>query len=441
MLSVNITMYKKIRLLTIVSLCWMYNLQAQTENSPYSRYGLGDQLTSQPILNRAMGGITSAYWDYNSVNFSNPASYSRLPLTTFDFGLEINSRTLREINPPRKFTGTSPIISYVQVGVPLIKNKWGLNIGLRPLTRINYKIENAIKQPHLTYDSTYTLYEGFGGSNEVYVGTGYGIKNFSAGINVGYLFGSKHYRTQTSFINDTVLLYKSNHEKKANYGGLFVNAGVQWSFLINKEKDKATWLKLGANGRLKRNFKATKDYIVETFEEGVNGNARIDSVYEEINVAGKVIYPSSFTTGIVLDRIGKWLVGADFSTTKWSDYRFFGEKDELRDSWKFSLGAQIIPNAAKGKTYLSQVAYRAGFNFGKDYVNAQNKDLSVWAVSFGAGFPMRRTAYSNQFSVINTTFEFGQRGNSNKNLIRENFFRISFGLTLSDVWFVQRKYD
>jgi hypothetical protein len=42
--------------------------------------------------------------------------------------------------------------------------------------------------------------------------------------------------------------------------------------------------------------------------------------------------------------------------------------------------------------------------------------------------------------VINTAFEFGQRGN-NSNVIRENFFKISLGLTLSDVWFIKRKYE
>ena len=59
----------------------------------------------------------------------------------------------------------------------------------------------------------------------------------------------------------------------------------------------------------------------------------------------------------------------------------------------------------------------------------------------GAGFPIRKwRAYDNQYTNINTTFEFGKRGNKNNN-ITESFFRLSLDLNLSDVWFIKRKYD
>ena len=81
----------------------------------------------------------------------------------------------------------------------------------------------------------------------------------------------------------------------------------------------------------------------------------------------------------------------------------------------------------------------AGFHFGQDYIKVDN-DLPMWGVSLGLGLPMRRQNYSNQSSIINTTFEFGQRGN-NANPIRENYFRVGIGLNLSDIWFIKRKYD
>jgi hypothetical protein len=88
---------------------------------------------------------------------------------------------------------------------------------------------------------------------------------------------------------------------------------------------------------------------------------------------------------------------------------------------------------------LSYVAYRAGFNYGKDYIKI-DKDLPVWSVTAGASFPMRKAAYTNQFSMINLGLEFGQRGNK-ENLVRENFFRLSVGLSLSDIWFIKRQYE
>lgn len=46
------------------------------DNSPYSRYGIGDLTSTTNINNRGMGGITAGYTDQLSVNFNNPASYS-----------------------------------------------------------------------------------------------------------------------------------------------------------------------------------------------------------------------------------------------------------------------------------------------------------------------------------------------------------------------------
>ena len=74
----------------------VHRSQAQ-ENSPYSRYGLGDLIPQQNILNRAMGGISTAYADYSTVNFANPASYAELKITSFDIGLDYNSRTLKAL--------------------------------------------------------------------------------------------------------------------------------------------------------------------------------------------------------------------------------------------------------------------------------------------------------------------------------------------------------
>ena len=66
-------MCKKIKLLVITGILGITLVHAQTENSPYSRYGLGDQLPAMNLLNRAIGGITAAYNDPITVNFVNLA--------------------------------------------------------------------------------------------------------------------------------------------------------------------------------------------------------------------------------------------------------------------------------------------------------------------------------------------------------------------------------
>ena len=427
-----ITLSRFTVLVALISGCCL-QLSAQ-ENSPYSRYGLGDQVPTGNIINRAMGGVSAGYFDYQSINFTNPASYSKLRVTTFDLGFEVDNRTLREPNNTKKFTAASANISYVQLGIPLVpKRSWGLNFGLRPITRVNYKI---LTKERNTIDSLGTIYEGTGGAYDVFVGTGIAIKNFSIGVNLAYSFGTKDYSTRRTFLNDSLLYYQSNYETKSTFGGFTFQGGAQYSAKLAK----TTWLRLGASGQLERKLHANRDIVRETFEYDANGALfTIDSVSHQNNLSGTVTYPSSFNAGFVIDKENEWLVGLDYTSTNWSHYQFFGEKDPLQNSWQFKAGGQWTPDLIRGKNYWSRVTYRAGFFFGKDYIKADT-DLPILGVTAGAAFPIRRTSYTNQFTVINTAFEVGRRGNDN-NKIRENFFRISVGLSLSDLWFIKRKYE
>src|SRR5574338_693338 len=143
MRSVSITNCRKLILLSSIFLV-KYGAVSAQENSPYSRYGLGDIVPGQNIVNRAMGGAAASYYDPVTVNFVNPASYARLKYTTFDVGLDYTGRTLKATNPVRTLNSGYLIPSYIQVGFPLSKkNNWGMNIGMRPLTRINYELQQV----------------------------------------------------------------------------------------------------------------------------------------------------------------------------------------------------------------------------------------------------------------------------------------------------------
>jgi hypothetical protein len=81
-----------------------------------------------------------------------------------------------------------------------------------------------------------------------------------------------------------------------------------------------------------------------------------------------------------------------------------------------------------------------GFYYGPDYIKVNN-NLPEYGITLGAGFPLklRKGYYETQSSILNTTIEMGKRGDSKSNLT-ENLFRISFGLSLGDLWFQRAKY-
>src|SRR4051794_1958339 len=83
------------------------------ENSPSSRYGLGNLFSAQHVANRGMAGLSTPYVDAQSVNFYNPASYSGLKVVTFDVGIAISNQTLHSANPTAKYSATNFTPSYV----------------------------------------------------------------------------------------------------------------------------------------------------------------------------------------------------------------------------------------------------------------------------------------------------------------------------------------
>lgn len=435
------------------------------DNSPYTRYGLGDIVPSTNINSRSMGGIAAGYNDFLSINFNNPASYGSFQVAReltskkmqygraiLDVGINLENRTLREPNNIGKFTASNFLFSHVQVGVPLRSN-WGLSFGLRPVTRVSYKVISREKliDPNTgqSIDTAQTLNTGDGGAYLASIGIGHKINlgtysAISLGVNGGYLFGKKDISSRRSIFNDSLEYNSGNFQTKTSYGNLFANAGFQ--FLTRIKKD--LYLTVGAYGNWKQELNARQDIIRETyfFDEN-SGNVRLDSVSVKNDVKGKITYPSNYTAGFVLEKEvnlsenkGGWLVGVDFSQNKWSEYRFFGQADPtVQDKWELRVGGQLRP--VPKTNYFSNVAYRAGFFIGEDYVKVQNK-LPLLGFTLGAGLPIRNynRQVIGQATIINLGLEFIKRGN-NDNLLKENLFRLSVGFSLSDFWFVRKKYE
>lgn len=462
MQSVNLIITKKINTLhsfrlTLTGLLFIiYSAAFSQDNSPYSRYGIGDLVPPTHIIGRSMGGISAGYNNLLSINFNNPASFSTFQTfrelkskkimsgrAMLDIGINFENRTLKEPSF-EKYGATNALFSYVQVGVP-IKTNWGLSFGLRPVSRISYKINSLekLKDPitQQPIDSAITQFEGDGGAYLASMGTGFKIGNLSLGINAGYLFGKKEYKTKRILLNDTVDYQKAKYETKTTFGNLHFSIGTQYLAKLNKDVS----LTLGAYGNWGQHLKATKDIIRETFTyDATIGDSRVDSVYDQRDIKGKILLPASYTVGFVIEKpaIAKkagWLFGIDFTNQAWSNYRFYGQTDSVQNSWQLRTGAEIRPAATRN--YFSYVAYRFGFFIGPDYIRIKEK-LPQLGITFGMGLPVANYNLQSrsQATIINLALEYSKRGNNN-NSLRENMFRIAVGFSLSDIWFVKRKYE
>ncbi len=64
------------------------DLSAQnTISSPYTKYGIGEMNLYTNAINASMGGVGYAMRRNNMVNFKNPASYSDVDTTSFDYDI------------------------------------------------------------------------------------------------------------------------------------------------------------------------------------------------------------------------------------------------------------------------------------------------------------------------------------------------------------------
>ena len=113
---------KIIRLTPFLGLvCFITPTQAQI-NSPFSRYGLGNEiLNNQNVNSQAMGGFSAAYTPSmnsnfgQSININNPATYGAIFMTTFDLGISYTSNTLKSTTPIARYNSAYLVPNYLAI--------------------------------------------------------------------------------------------------------------------------------------------------------------------------------------------------------------------------------------------------------------------------------------------------------------------------------------
>jgi len=452
-------------LLIFSTLCLNSGVIAQ-DNSPYSRYGIGDLVPQTNIFTRGMGGLSAGYIDNFSVNFSNPASFASFQSfrerkskkmasgrAVADFGVNVDRRNLFQPGTGNEFQASNALFSYVQVGMPL-RQGWGMGFGIRPISRVSYNIfrTERLYDPVTgnNIDSAITVFQGDGGAYLANIGTGFSIyqrerkgleEKLSVGFQVGYLFGRKDFTSRRSMLNDSILYAQANYQTLTNFSNIVFTGGFQYRIPLTSKMS----ITLGGYGTPGVRLNARQDRVRETYRYNESaGNLRVDSVLDQRDVKGSVEMPLSYTVGFMLQKFatpnkeGGWMFGVDYSETRWDDYRFFGQTDSVRSNWSLRVGGQWSP--IPKRNYFSNIAYRAGLVFGPDYIRVGNS-LSQLGFSLGMGLPVPISRQApNQVTFVNIALEMNRRGNDT-NLLRENLFRFSLGFSLSDIWFAKRRYD
>lgn len=429
------------------------------DNSPYSRLGIGDLTDQFFAAQGGMGGLGAAFHDSYHMNIANPASLARLREAAFEVGLYSEYNVLTDATGQNDRLKTwNGNLRYLSLGFPLKnpinevldqkkkKVRWGMNFTLLPYSNVNYNIQTLTEQ---TIGDTLTSVnfsnQGSGGTYKIMWGNAVNIKNFSAGINLGYFFGKIE--------NDKIVTFPDFQFSNDNYftddflvGGFTWNLGVQYDHVLATKKDSnepTEFITVGLSGNSRNKFNLTRDRFWSTRNLGIGTLDTISSVSGSETSETTGYLPGEVAIGLMYTKVNRLRLGIDFKYQSWSEYinDLVAAADLNRDDenvWRLGIGGEYVPDARSYNKYLKKVRYRFGAFYSKDPRSVQDDHLLKYGATVGFGLPV--ILPQGKKSFVNLAFEVGQIGLADA--LRRTYFKINLGFTLNDnTWFFKRKFN
>lgn len=435
---------------TLIAQVNSQNIRPKT-NSPISRFGLGNLDNNYFTAAGSMGGFSAAFIDPYHLNLANPASLSFLRSTAFEVGMDAQYSIL-EGSDQTTDNFLSGNLKYLALGFPIknplnqaldrVNSPWqfGSAISITPYSNVGYDINTTDGNDET--GSILNVLKGTGGTYRLNWGGGARYKNFAVGVNLGYHFG-QIINSRLVVFDTLANSYFTEFRDDISIGGFVWSAGVQYVYefkKLDKEGKQVPAGKriiVGAYGNSSQSFNTTSTSFIKR-ENPFNNFIPADTLSFETDIKGTGTLPTEMTFGVAYEAGGKMRIGADYSMGLWSEYENEIKPDKLLDSWRLSIGGEYIPNAISYNNYFQRVHYRAGFFTGLDPRSVQSEQLKFTGITFGVGLPIIMTR--QRVSFVDLGFEFGQFGA--KDILTENYFKFTLGLTLNDnSWFFKRKFN
>lgn len=413
--------------LVFSGLCSLQAVGQGLGNTPYSTYGIGERFSDAFAGQQMMGGAGVSYSNGLFINNLNPALIARNRITTLEVGTLIQSKQLKEGNLQQNVVGGN--LNYLAMAFP-INSRWTSSINYMPYSYLDYNNRRFNTIPGEVFSSL-TEYKGSGGMNKVSFVNGFRVyKNLYAGVSASYLFGNLTREVSTQTLrgdgNDYTLLF-TDIDQQRNF--LF-KGGLAYRFKFSDKR----YLNIGGSYDLPTRLRTTRVSTQSTLL-GENPIAASDTL--SYNSRGRVSVPGGYRVGLTFENPYRLAVTADFAMQQWSNYRDFNRNNQnMQDSYQISAGLEYTPNVVSS-TYWNRIPYRFGLNFSQMPYSVRGQRIHEASVSIGMGLPLTKVGLSD----ANLGLTVGQRGKEGTGIIKEQFFRINLGFTISDQWFYRQVVD
>jgi hypothetical protein len=408
----------RIGLSIILIVCSGFSLSAQTTyHSPYSVYGVGTLMNRSSSLNRGMSFTGIAVRDTLNLNHVNPASYVSITAPKiskiFEFGT-FAERNSYETTSSREAKGAGGLTNLSYWFKP--SSNWACVLGLNPFSGMSYSV--STNRQLATVENAQYLYEGSGTLSMLHFGNAFKVtRNFSAGINLSYLFGTLEKTETVDAADFTKLMYVSRvFTNKAD-----LDIGLQYGF---QWKGKSITLGfIASNGLALDGIRRGNLY---TASEDTLASFPSDKVHYKL--------PPAFGWGMSLHSKRSTLA-LDTKLTKWSRASFEDQPAKFNDTWRISAG-YIYEGNRHGLKLIDFVSVRAGLFYENYYLTLKNKNLANYGFTAGLSVPVLDGKSSIGFTYGNDRF-----GTSSNGLILQRSHRFMLDIVIRDIWGAKRRFE
>lgn len=416
----------------VFTICLVGIVHAQNlTTSPYSYFGIGDIEQFNNGQTAALGGAGIGLSNKYHINLKNPASYYSYDTLSFKFEFGVKSKITTIQSNELSETVDDHGVSYFAMGFPVTK-KWRSSIALVPLSSVGYKIKDV--QTYDTIGIVESIYTGEGGLNQIILGNSFKINNsLSVGLNASYVFGKiSNYRAL--LLPASLANKNSISQNNLNIKGFLYQVGLQYHGKLNEKYNYG----IGVSFENQSSYNIDESSIsgITQYDwENYLDNGTLDDTISSENNSGKLSIPNKIGVGISFTDNEHLLIALDYEMQNWKNAEMLGSNLGLSNYNRISGGLEFVPERNHAK-FFKRMRYRIGGNYSNTYLNINGNQLTSAGVTLGFGIPVKRSKTS-----FNLNFEYGQRGTTDNNLIKENYAIISLTLSLSDIWFYKRKFD
>lgn len=399
----------------------------------YSLFGVGFPIENNTARESSLGIFGVSLDNAQSNSLQNPALWGKNAFTTTSSGFSFSKFQSTDNNSVS--INSSLQANYFQLTLPILRERFGVSASLYPVTRSNYRFlttNTTVTSENETLEYISDA-KGSGGINKFEIGFGWNInKNLAIGYAPSLVFISQD--------NSRELYFNSNE-----FGPNIIDTKITGSTFGHRFGALLTFKNLlRSNDRISIGSSFIFPINISTNEKTIStkivNNQTREVVLEESH-GGAAKLPVELTSGLTYYPSPLVNISLEGKLQKWSDAQSSlnsanNQSFELSDRAKLGLGGEYHPYKTNSTSFLSNFRYSAGVSYDTGHLQAQGQDINTLWFSAGLGII---SPFSN--STIDLSAQYGLRGTTSNNLIREKIWAFNISVNLSELMFFRPKLN